>query len=103
MARIKFASENFYHVYNRGTEKRKIFLDDSDYWRFLISMRLMNDEKDGLMIQWRDYKITNPDANLETFLRCHLRERKPLVEANFRKGDKRVYEENRNSPHNVFQ
>jgi putative transposase len=80
MARIKFASENFYHVYNRGTDKRKIFLDDSDYWRFLISMRLMNDEKDGLMIQWRDYKITNPDANLETFLRCHLRERKPLVE-----------------------
>lgn len=80
MARIQFADGQFYHVYNRGTEKRKIFLDNFDYQRFLLSMELMNDRKDGLMIAWRDYRSTNPSSDLETFLRWHLRRREPLVE-----------------------
>lgn len=80
MARIQFANEQLYHVYNRGTEKRKIFLDDFDYRRFLLSMKLMNEKKDGLMIAWRDYQSANPNSSEETFLRCHLRKREPLVE-----------------------
>ena len=31
----EFAPESFYHVYNRGVEKRLIFLDDQDYIVFL--------------------------------------------------------------------
>ncbi len=31
----EFAAEEFYHVYNRGVEKRVIFLDDQDYTVFL--------------------------------------------------------------------
>lgn len=31
----EFASQTFYHVYNRGVEKRIIFLDDQDYVVFL--------------------------------------------------------------------
>ena len=27
--------ESYYHVYNRGVEKRSIFIDDNDRWRFL--------------------------------------------------------------------
>lgn len=31
----EYAPENYYHVYNRGVEKRKIFLDEEDYTVFL--------------------------------------------------------------------
>lgn len=30
-----FINEGFYHIYNRGVEKRQIFMEDSDYQRFL--------------------------------------------------------------------
>ena len=37
-----FAVGEFYHVYNRGTEKRLIFLDDVDRTRFLSLLYLCN-------------------------------------------------------------
>ena len=40
--KIQFATEEFYHVYNRGTEKRTIFLDDQDWARFLQGMQEFN-------------------------------------------------------------
>jgi len=33
----------YYHVYNRGVEKRKLFLDESDYFRFIHDMYEFND------------------------------------------------------------
>ncbi len=42
---IEFAPEEFYHVYNRGTEKRKIFMARNDYGRFLALMYLANQEE----------------------------------------------------------
>jgi putative transposase len=33
--RIKFAPGEYYHTYNRGVDKRAIFLDESDYRRFI--------------------------------------------------------------------
>ena len=38
MRKIIFAEGEFYHIYNRGTDKRTIFLDDQDFARFLQSM-----------------------------------------------------------------
>src|SRR3989338_6624007 len=35
MRKIKFANNHYYHVYNRGVEKRIIFLDEEDYERFI--------------------------------------------------------------------
>ncbi|MBI2609615.1 transposase [Candidatus Giovannonibacteria bacterium] len=35
MSRAKLAGGEYYHVFNRGVEKRNIFLDDKDRWRFL--------------------------------------------------------------------
>lgn len=32
----------YYHIYNRGTEKRKIFLSEKDYSRFVASLFLCN-------------------------------------------------------------
>ena len=47
-----FTPEEFYHVYNRGVEKRFIFLDDADRWRFLTSL---------FMFQWENYLLKPGD------------------------------------------
>ena len=38
MRKIKIAPGEYYHIYNRGMDKRKIFLDRSDYLRFLFCL-----------------------------------------------------------------
>lgn len=35
---IAFTNSNFYHIFNRGVEKRKIFSSNEDYERFLEAM-----------------------------------------------------------------
>ena len=35
----------YYHIYNRGNSKQKIFLDDEDYHRFIKLLYLCNSEK----------------------------------------------------------
>ena len=40
-----FAPGEYYHLYNRGTEKRIIFLDEQDYHHFLFLMYICNTEK----------------------------------------------------------
>ena len=40
--RITFGVDEFYHIYNRGTDKRKIFATKSDYDRFLALLYLCN-------------------------------------------------------------
>ena len=42
MRKEVFVIGEFYHVYNRGTDKRKIFLDKYDLERFLQSMQEFN-------------------------------------------------------------
>ena len=34
-----------YHVLNRGVDKRKIFLDNQDYFRFIHDLFEFNDQK----------------------------------------------------------
>jgi putative transposase len=80
MRKHQLVKNEYYHIYNRGTEKRKIFLDDADYYRFLLSMRLMNDEKDGLMFLWKNFHAKYPASSVDEFLRSDLKKRKPLVE-----------------------
>lgn len=78
--RIQFANDEYYHIYNRGVDKREIFSSAQDYDRFLISMDLLNDINDGLMIEWRDYKKSNPGSSLTDFLKGTFRKSEPLVE-----------------------
>lgn len=45
MARkIQFENGEYYHIYNRGVEKRAIFLDEDDYWKFFDGLRDFNNE-----------------------------------------------------------
>ena len=39
-----FSTEEFYHIYNRGVDKRDIFMDSSDVARFLVCMSVFNTE-----------------------------------------------------------
>lgn len=42
MRKTEFANNEYYHIYNRGVDKREVFLDEEDYERFLTSMREFN-------------------------------------------------------------
>lgn len=42
----EFAPDSYYHIYNRGVEKRDIFIDDADYRVFLnLLKRYLSEEK----------------------------------------------------------
>ena len=52
MRNIKFANNEYYHIYNRGVDKRDVFCDKNDYLRFLVSMREFNNKSSDAQ---RDY------------------------------------------------
>ena len=45
MEQPQFIKNEIYHVYNRGVEKRNIFLNDKDRFRFIHNLFELNDEK----------------------------------------------------------
>ena len=53
MRRVQFANEYFYHIYNRGTDKRKIFLDEKDYFRFIHCLFEFNNSRAVLNASFR--------------------------------------------------
>ncbi len=59
--RPKFANDEFYHVYNRGVEKRNIFMEILDYYRFTSSLYELNDKNLVLMSERNGDFI--PDRN----------------------------------------
>jgi putative transposase len=42
MRKIPLVNGEYYHIYNRGVEKRDIFMHDFDYHRFLTSLKEFN-------------------------------------------------------------
>jgi putative transposase len=45
MKKPHFADGEIYHVYNRGVEKREIYLDEKDFFRFVHCLYEFNDER----------------------------------------------------------
>ena len=43
MRNLEFVTGEYYHIYNRGTDKRVMFLNDNDFKQFLESLHLFND------------------------------------------------------------
>ncbi|MDP2638644.1 MAG: transposase [Candidatus Azambacteria bacterium] len=43
MRKDELVSENIYHIYNRGVEKRFLFANKQDYWRFVDDLIIFND------------------------------------------------------------
>lgn len=52
--KFSFAIDEYYHIYNRGTDKRTIFLDEEDWQRFSALLYLCNSERN---IVFRDIPI----------------------------------------------
>src|SRR4030042_3357007 len=80
MRKDPLVENEYYHIYNRGVDKRDVFLNNRDFERFLLAMDLLNDEKDGLMIRWRDYKENHPMELVQNFLVVSAIQRSSLVE-----------------------
>lgn len=81
MRKIKFCKGNFYHIYNRGVEKRDIFKNDNDRWRFLQGLFLFNDEKTTTNLLWQLEKTRGgvTFGVLRDFLKTKGEPRSPLV------------------------
>ena len=45
MRNLQFQTGSYYHIYNRGTDKRDIFMDENDFIRFIRSMGEFNVKK----------------------------------------------------------
>jgi putative transposase len=65
MRKVQFAPNNVYHIYNRGVDKRTIFLDDNDRWRFLQALFLFNDVKTSTNALW-EIERSRGAANFST-------------------------------------
>lgn len=70
MRKTNFVQGEYYHIYNRGTDKRSIFIDQNDINRFWDSMNDFNQvEPIGSMFEFSFLKKSNIKS-----------EKKPLVE-----------------------
>ena len=56
--RVPFQSWRFYHLYNRGTDKRVIFHDESDWRRFLLGLIASNGQ---LPVKSADLREKSPE------------------------------------------
>ena len=69
MRNDKLVSENIYHIYNRGVEKRLLFIDDKDYSRFIDDLVIFNDNK----------PVINPKLRIKD-IKGGSHKRKPIVD-----------------------
>ncbi len=82
MRRPQFANGEIYHVYNRGVEKRKVFLDEEDRFRFIHDLFEFNDEAPAQNLYYKAAHFTNPQSYEigSRKIKTAVREpRKPLV------------------------
>ncbi len=81
MRKIKFCKGNFYHIYNRGVEKKAIFGSENDKWRFLQGLFMFNDEKSITNLLWQLEKSRRgvTFGVLRDFLKTKGGKREPLV------------------------
>jgi len=64
--KVPFAQDEYYHIYNRGVEKRSIFIDHKDRVRFLELLYLCNGT---IPINLRDIREFMKDENIFDFPR----------------------------------
>jgi len=82
MRKIKFNIGDIYHIYNRGVEKRNIFNNDSDKWRFLQGMFLFNDKGSSLNVLYQIERENKGKMNfnlLREFIKKNKSNKDPLV------------------------
>lgn len=63
--KVRFITGHIYHIYNRGVEKRDVFLADADRWRFLQGLFVFNDVNVSSGLLW-DLEQKEGSANFKT-------------------------------------
>ena len=71
MRKVKFTVGEYYHIYNRGTDKRNIFMDEQDLSRFWESLFDFNQTEPIGSIYEFSFKKKSREAN---------KKKKPLVQ-----------------------
>jgi len=77
MRNIRFVNEGIYHVYNRSVEKREIFVDDQDRFRFIHDLFEFNDEAPAVNFYYKRPLIQSYEAKPR---KIEQQKRKLLVE-----------------------
>lgn len=80
MRKSPIVENEYYHIYNRGVDKRDVFQDKGDFGRFVLAMNLLNDRQDGLMQRWREFRLNHPEKHVRDFLLASVKSRTPLVD-----------------------
>jgi len=60
-----FATNELYHIFDRGVDKRNIFIDKSDQIRFIHDLYEFNDKKPAFQYVRRDSDVGRPTSNIE--------------------------------------
>ena len=80
MKKPQFLNDHIYHVYNRGVEKRDIFMDDHDRFQFIHDLFEFNDE--NLVTNKKSVEVQPPQVEFSKIENQRRRktERKKLTE-----------------------
>ena len=78
MQKPQFVENQIYHIYNRGVEKRDIFLDDKDYLRFIHDLFEFNDRDPAFNVAY--YFNSKSKEVKSQYLEKERKPRKLLVE-----------------------
>ena len=70
--KFSFASGEYYHLYNRGFDKRQTFMDQRDHIRFLASLYLGNSRQPFHPSDWSGRKIESIFDSLDIHLNDRL-------------------------------
>lgn len=65
MRKTVFANNEYYHIYNRGVDKRNIFLDTNDHIRFLHDLYEFNDENPAIQYSRLPKDVGDRVSNIE--------------------------------------
>jgi len=80
MKKPVFVNNEVYHIYNRGVEERKIFLDNKDYFRFIHNLFEFNDKAPAMNIYYKLPQIQSYEVQLRKIRKTEREPRKLLVE-----------------------
>lgn len=79
MKKPQFINNEIYHIYNRGVEKRDIFLDDQDRFRFIHNLFEFNNKNQVVNASYR-FNPKSMEVEPQYFERQEKKPRKLLVE-----------------------
>ncbi|MBI1754751.1 transposase [Candidatus Azambacteria bacterium] len=80
MKKPPFVNDHIYHIYNRGVEKRDIFLSNRDYFRFIHNLFEFNDEAPAANLYYKLPAFQSYEVQLRKIGNGEQKPRKCIVD-----------------------